>query len=65
MDTSILNQTEAWIIALLLFILMLISSFIGKVAGNYIRNKKPTEEKSTETSALIALLFSYWRLHLV
>lgn len=57
MDTSILNQTEAWIIALLLFILMLISSFAGKVAGNYIRNKKPTEEKSTETSALIALLF--------
>ena len=57
MDTNILYQTEAWVIALLLFVLMLISSFAGKVTGNYIRNKKPAEEKTTETSALIALLF--------
>lgn len=57
MDTGILYQTEAWVIALLLFVLMLISSFIGKVAGNHIRKKNPEEEKTTETSSLIALLF--------
>lgn len=57
MDISILNQTEAWVIALLLFILMLISCFIGKRTGNYIRNKKDNKDKSTETSGLVALLF--------
>lgn len=57
MDTSTLNHTEAWIIALLLFTLMLLSSFVGNRIGNYIRKKKNTEDKSTETSALIALLF--------
>ncbi|MCD0467284.1 hypothetical protein [Flavobacterium sp. ENC] len=57
MDANTLNQTEAWVIALLLFTLMLISSFIGKLLGNYIRDKKSTQEKSTETSALTALLF--------
>lgn len=57
MDTSTLNHTEAWIIALLLFALMLISSFVGNRTGNYVRNKNNTEEKPTETSALIALLF--------
>jgi hypothetical protein len=57
MDVSTLNQTEAWVIALLLFILMIISSYIGKLTGNYIRNKKHAEEKLTETSGLIALLF--------
>nr|WP_315202071.1 hypothetical protein [uncultured Flavobacterium sp.] len=57
MEVSTLNQTEAWVIALLLFILMLISSFIGKRTGNYIRNKKHNEEKLTETSGLVALLF--------
>lgn len=57
MDTSTLNHTEAWIIALLLFALMLISSFVGNRTGNYVRKKKNAEEKPTETSALIALLF--------
>jgi len=57
MEVSTLNQTEAWLISLLLFILMLISSFIGKRTGNYIRNKKNNEEKLTETSGLVALLF--------
>lgn len=57
MEVSTLNQTEAWVIALLLFILMLISSFLGKSTGNYIRNKKNNEEKLTETSGLVALLF--------
>jgi len=57
MDISTLNQTEAWVIALLLFILMIISSFIGKRTGNYIRNKRDIKEKSSETSGLVALLF--------
>ncbi|TPG31628.1 hypothetical protein [Flavobacterium pectinovorum] len=50
MDANTLNQTEAWIIALLFFILMLISSFVGKLFRNYIRTTKHTKEKSTETS---------------
>ena len=57
MQTNTLNHTEAWVIALLLFILMLLSSFLGKQTGNYIRKKNNSEEKLPETSALIALLF--------
>ncbi|PWB27171.1 hypothetical protein [Flavobacterium sp. HTF] len=57
MNTNLLDATEAWMIALLLFILMLISSYIGKLTGNHIRKKTGTEEKLPETSALIALLF--------
>ncbi len=57
MDADMLNHTEAWIIALLLFILMLFSTYIGKRIGTYIRKKTDTEEKLPETSALIALLF--------
>lgn len=56
-NTHILNQTEAWVITLLLFSLMILSSFVGKLLGNHIRNKKDSEEKSIETSALTALLF--------
>jgi len=57
MDINILNQTEAWVITLLLFSLMILSSFVGKLLGNHIRNKKDSEEKPIETSALTALLF--------
>lgn len=57
MNANSLNQTEAWIIALLLFILMVISSFVGNKIGNYIRHKKDTINKPTETSGLLALLF--------
>ncbi|MDQ6469869.1 hypothetical protein RB619_04365 [Flavobacterium sp. LHD-80] len=57
METNTLIQTEAWVISLLLFILMLVSCFIGQKIGKYIRNKRPAEEKSAETSSLIALLF--------
>lgn len=57
MNISALNQTEAWVIALLLFILMIISTFAGKLTGNYIQKKRHTEKKLPETSGLIALLF--------
>jgi len=57
MNAGFLDHTEAWVIALLLFILMIVSSFIGKITGNHIRKKTDTEEKLPETSALIALLF--------
>lgn len=57
MDITTLNKTEAWVIAILLFIIMIISSYIGKLTGNYIRNKRTPEEKLTETSGLVALLF--------
>lgn len=51
-----LNHTQAWVIALVLFTSMLISNFAGKTTGNYIRNKYG-EKELTETSSLIALLF--------
>lgn len=57
MKVNAFDQTEAWVIALLLFILMLLSSYIGKLIGNYIQKKTNSEEKPPETSALIALLF--------
>jgi len=57
MKVNAFDQTEAWVIALLLFILMLLSSYIGKRIGNYIQKKNNSEEKPPETSALIALLF--------
>lgn len=57
MNVSTLEHTEAWVISLLLFTLMIISTFIGKLIGNYIGKKKGPEEKTTETSALVALLF--------
>lgn len=56
MAVNTLNQTEAWVITLLLFTLMLVSSFAGKLVGNYIGKKSP-DEKTAETSALTALLF--------
>lgn len=56
MDLNILNQTEAWVITLLLFSLMILCSFVGKLLGNHFL-KKNSEAKSIETSALTALLF--------
>lgn len=57
MDTNMLVETEAWIIALSLFILMLIAVLIGKTVGERTRAKKNSEKKVSETSALTALLF--------
>lgn len=57
MQVDTLEHTEAWIIALLLFTLMLLSSIVGKITGNYVRKKNKTEKKESETSPLIALLF--------
>ena len=57
MNVNTLEHTEAWIIALLLFTLMIIATFLGKITGNYIQRKNQSEEKLPETSALIALLF--------
>lgn len=57
MNTGIFDGTDAWVITLFLFVLMLISSYIGKLTGDYIRKKTTVEEKLPETSALIALLF--------
>lgn len=45
MKISILNQTEAWVIALLLFILMITACLAGKLKGNYIRTIKMQAKK--------------------
>ncbi|MCV2487494.1 hypothetical protein OD917_21345 [Flavobacterium sp. SH_e] len=57
MESNMLINAEAWLIALLLFIVMLFSVFIGKTIGSRKRNEKDSEEKASETSALTALLF--------
>jgi hypothetical protein len=63
MEASSLNQTQAWVIALLLFILMLFSSFVGKLAGNY-RNKKGKKENPLKLLRLQHCCFCFWHLHL-
>jgi len=57
MKTDLLFQTEAWVIALVLFILMIIATLIGKKIGNKIRLNNKSEKNLTETSGLIGLLF--------
>jgi hypothetical protein len=57
MKTDLLFQIEAWVIALVLFILMIITTLIGKKIGNKIRLNNKSEKNLTETSGLIGLLF--------
>lgn len=57
MKTDLLLQTEAWVIALILFILMIIATMIGKIIGTNIYKNKKSEKNLTETSGLIGLLF--------
>ncbi|MGL2964813.1 hypothetical protein ACSVH2_13405 [Flavobacterium sp. RSB2_4_14] len=57
MQNDILIQVESWQISLVLFILMIILTFIGKMIGDKIRINKHSEKNLTETSGLIALLF--------
>lgn len=58
MNSSLINHTEAWVIALVLFSLMVFASFLGQVTGDFLHNKNPQlKENATETSSLIALLF--------
>jgi protein-S-isoprenylcysteine O-methyltransferase Ste14 len=57
MKTDLLFQIEAWVIALVLFILMIIATLIGKKIGNKIRLNNKSEKNLTETSGLIGLLF--------
>lgn len=57
MEGYTLLNTEAWLIALLLFIVMLTAVFIGGTVGNRTRSRDASEKKSSETSALTALLF--------
>lgn len=54
---NLLDQTEAWVIALILFTVMFFSTFIGKYIGSYFRRKNQSEEKLPETGSLVALLF--------
>jgi hypothetical protein len=56
MDVNTLEHTEAWIIALLLFTLMLISTFLGKLLANRVHDTNQSE-KPSETTSLTALLF--------
>jgi Kef-type K+ transport system membrane component KefB len=57
MKTDLLIQTEAWVIALVLFILMIIATMVGKIIGNKIRSNNKSTQNLTETSGLTALLF--------
>ncbi|WP_396158220.1 hypothetical protein [Flavobacterium sp.] len=57
MKTDLLIQTEAWVIASILFILMIIATMVGKIIGNKIRSNNKSTQNLTETSGLTALLF--------
>ena len=56
MENDTLLDTDAWVITLLLFASMLLASFLGKITGNYFR-QKAGEGRSGEASSLTALLF--------
>jgi hypothetical protein len=57
MKNNLLFEIEAWVIALVLFILMIILTFIGKKIGDTIRKRNQSEKNLPETSGLIGLLF--------
>jgi hypothetical protein len=57
MKINLLLQYESWEIALILFILMVIATYLGKLLGDKIRKKLNSAKNLTETSGLIALLF--------
>lgn len=57
MKTDLLIQTEAWVIASILFILMIIATMVGKIIGNKIRSNNKSTQNLTETTGLTALLF--------
>lgn len=57
MNRDTLLQTDAWIITLILFALMLLAGFLGKVTGSYMQRKAGAMDKPGEASSLTALLF--------
>jgi hypothetical protein len=57
MNLTLLIQMEAWVIALVLFILMIIATWLGFKSGSYKRKKGSDNDKVAETSGLTALLF--------
>ena len=57
MNISLLLQTDAWVISLILFASMILSTFLGLKTGNRKRNRGYDKEKITETSGLTGLLF--------
>src|SRR5204863_5742831 len=57
MNMSFILRTEAWIIALSLFVLMVISTWVGRIVGKRIREQGHQKDKLTETSGLTGLLF--------
>lgn len=57
MYVSSLNQAEAWVVSLLLFLFMFLATWIGKIVGSTIRKNQKVKENITETSSLTGLLF--------
>ena len=57
MNTSLLLRSEAWHIALLLFVFMILCTWIGKLIGNRVRKRGIDKDKFSETSGLTGLLF--------
>lgn len=57
MNSYFIHQTDAATIAFVLFILMIIATYSGRILGHYIHDKIHSEKNLTETSGLTALLF--------
>lgn len=57
MNLGILIAYEAWAIALVLFVLMMLFTWLGRKTGNRLRLQGKAHEKPAETSGLTALLF--------
>ncbi len=54
---TFLLKSEAWVIALAIFILMILATWVGKFVGNRIRKRGHIKDKPAETSGLTGLLF--------
>lgn len=57
MNLSFLLRTEAWQIALLLFVFMILFIWVGRIVGNRVRINGKDNDKFSETSGLTGLLF--------
>ena len=57
MSPTLLAQTDAWFIAFVLFAVMIVTLWLGKITGSRLRARNPANDKYSEASGISALLF--------
>ncbi len=56
-NITLLFKTEAWVIALVLFLAMMLSTWFGFRIGNYLHNRQKAKDIGSESASLTGLLF--------